>query len=69
MGEQILNPDNLIQQTIQAKLNLYRAKETHDSFLKQYNDQVDGLIEVIQLMKARIVELEGNGQGVSLQKR
>jgi hypothetical protein len=54
-----INPDMICQQAIQAKLNVYQAKETFETVLKVYNDQVDNLCNVIGLMKARILELEG----------
>ena len=44
---------------IQAKLNVYQAKEHFESFLKNYNNQVDNLINLVALMKNRIIELEG----------
>lgn len=56
--QQPINPDVICQQAIQAKLNVYQAKEHFESVLKMYNDQVDGLINVVQIMKARILELE-----------
>jgi phage shock protein A len=43
---------------IQAKLNVYQAKEQFESVLKVYNDRLDGLINLIGLMKRRILELE-----------
>ena len=53
-----INPDVIIQQALQAKLNLYSAKEALDAVQKAYNDNVDNLIGTINLMKARIMELE-----------
>ena len=54
-----VNPDVICQQAIQAKLDVYRAKEQFETVLKLYNDQVDNLCKVVALMKARILELEG----------
>ena len=54
-----INPDAICQQAIQAKLNVYQAKEQFETVLKHYNDQVDNMINVIGLMKNRILELEG----------
>jgi hypothetical protein len=53
-----VNPDHVCQQAIQAKLNVYQAKEHFESVLKHYNDQLDNLFGVINLMKSRILELE-----------
>ncbi len=55
---QEINPDVVCQKTIQAKLNTYQAREGFESVLKQYNDAVNTLIELVGLMKARIIELE-----------
>ncbi|MEW6042464.1 MAG: hypothetical protein AB1633_13175 [Elusimicrobiota bacterium] len=54
-----INPDVVCQDALQAKMEVYRAKEHFEAVLKVYNDQVDGLINVVNLMKARILELEG----------
>ena len=59
MNNNTVNPDQICQQAIQAKLNAYQAKEQFESVLKVYNDQVDSLINIINLMKNRILELEG----------
>jgi hypothetical protein len=53
-----ISPDQICQQAIQAKLNVYQAHEHRESVMKIYNDQVDNLINLVQMMKARIVELE-----------
>jgi hypothetical protein len=53
-----INPDLICQQAVQAKLNVYQAKEHFESVLKIYNDHVDNLINLVQMMKARIMELE-----------
>lgn len=53
-----INPDMVIQNAIQAKLNVYQAKEHFESVLKLYNDNIDGLINLVGLMKNRILELE-----------
>ena len=57
--ETVINPDIVCQQAIQAKLNVYQAKEYFETVLKTYNDQVDNLINLVNLMKNRILELEG----------
>lgn len=57
-NQNVINPDAVCQQVIQAKLNVYQAKEHFESVLKVYNDQVDNLVQVVNLMKNRIVELE-----------
>ena len=54
-----INPDQLCQQAVQAKLNVYQAKEQFETVLKVYNDQLDSLINLVNLMKNRILELEG----------
>ena len=54
-----INPDVICQQAIQAKLNVYQAKEHFESVLKMYNDRVDNLINLVAMMKNRILELEG----------
>jgi ADP-heptose:LPS heptosyltransferase len=57
--QNIINPDAVCQQAIQAKLNVYQAKEQFESILKIYNGQLDNLINLVGLMKNRILELEG----------
>jgi hypothetical protein len=54
-----VNPDIVCQQAIQAKLSVYQAKEHFESVLKVYNDQLDNLVNLVGLMKNRILELEG----------
>lgn len=54
-----INPDQICQQAIQAKLNVYQAKEQFETVLKVYNDRLDNLINLVSLMKNRILELEG----------
>lgn len=54
-----INPDTVCRQAIQAKLNVYQAKEHFESVLKSYNDRLDDLVNVVNLMKGRILELEG----------
>ncbi len=58
MQQNTVNPDQVCQQAVGAKLNVYQAKEHFESVLKTYNDQIDGLINVIGMMKKRILELE-----------
>lgn len=57
--ENTINPDQICQQAIQAKLNVYQSKEQFETVLKVYNDQLDNLINLVNLMKNRILELEG----------
>jgi hypothetical protein len=54
-----VSPDAVCQQAIQAKLNVYRSKEQFETVIKYYNDHVDNLIHLIEMMKNRIIELEG----------
>ena len=56
--ENRVNPDDLCNRALSAKMEVYRAKEMFEAVLKNYNDQVDGLVNVVQLMKGRILELE-----------
>lgn len=58
MNHTTINPDIICQKAIQAKLNVYQAKEHFESVLKMYNDQIDNLINLVSLMKNRILELE-----------
>ena len=58
MEEKTVNPDEVCHRVIQAKLATYQAKEHFEAVLKGYNDQVDALIGVVELMKRRILELE-----------
>ena len=55
-----VNPDQVIQQTLQSRLNVYAAKESFESVLKTYNDNMESLTGVINLMKARILQLESD---------
>ena len=59
LQENTINPDQICQQAIQSKLNVYQSKEQFETVLKTYNDQLDNLINLITLMKNRILELEG----------
>jgi hypothetical protein len=56
--EEKVNPDILCQNALNAKMEMYRAKEMGEAVLKNYNDRMDELVNVIQLMKARILEME-----------
>ena len=58
MEERTVNPDEICQRALQTKMGAYQAKEHFETVLKGYNDQVDALVGVINLMKARILELE-----------
>ena len=53
-----INPDQIVQQTMQAKMEVYRAKEMFESVLKHSNDQLDNMVGLVQMMKTRILELE-----------
>jgi ADP-heptose:LPS heptosyltransferase len=59
MQPNTINPDAVCQEAIQAKLNVYQAKEQFETVLKHYNDRLDNLINLVSLMKGRILELEG----------
>ncbi len=63
-NQNLINPDVVCQQAIQAKLNVYQAKEQFETILKVYNDHLDNLINLVALMKNRIVELEGKPEKV-----
>ena len=54
-----INPDQICQQAIQAKLNVYQSKEQFETVLKIYNDQLDNLLNLVGIMKNRILDLEG----------
>ncbi|MFH0922341.1 MAG: hypothetical protein V1913_18505 [Fibrobacterota bacterium] len=56
-----INPDHVCQRTLQAKMETYKAKEHFEAVLKQYNDEVENLVQVVGLMKNRILELERVG--------
>ncbi len=58
MQQNAVNPDAIIQQAIQAKLNTYQAREHFDAYLKAQNESIDALATTIGLMKSRILELE-----------
>ena len=65
-----INPDSVCQQAIQAKLNVYQAHEQYQSIFKIYNDQLDNLINLVGIMKNRILELEGElGKARSVDKK
>jgi len=58
MAERVVNPDDICQQVMQAKLNMYQAKENADATLKAYNDQVGELVGVIGILKTHILKIE-----------
>ena len=58
MKQNAINPDVIVQQAIQAKLNTYQAREHFDAYLKAQNDSIDAMATAIGLMKNRILELE-----------
>jgi hypothetical protein len=41
-------------------MNVYKAREDLEPAMKAYNDQTDRLVNVVQLCKNRILELEKN---------
>ena len=53
-----INPDIVCGNALNARMASYRADEAAVAAKKNYNDGVDGLVQVIQLMKNRILELE-----------
>jgi phage shock protein A len=59
--------DDLCQQALQAKLNLYQEREKLDVALKIYNDSMDNLIRAVDLLKRQMIEAEKNkNQGTNL---
>jgi hypothetical protein len=62
MQPNTINPDVVCQEAIQAKLNVYQAREQFETILKHYNDRLDNLISLVSLMKSRILELEGEAE-------
>jgi len=58
MQPNIINPDVICQQAMQAKMEVYRAREQFEAVLKVYNDNLDNMIGLVGLMKNRILELE-----------
>jgi len=59
MQPNTINPDAVCQEAIQAKLNVYQAREQLETIMKFSNDRLDNLINLVSLMKSRILELEG----------
>ena len=53
-----INPSEIIQQAIQAKLDLYTARENYDAVMKTYNDRNANLVNLINLETSKILELE-----------
>lgn len=53
-----LNPDIIIQNVINSRLELYRAQEQQQAANSHYNLMVDELIQTCSLMKIRILALE-----------
>lgn len=56
-GEKV-NSDTLCQSALITKMCMYRKKEMGEAVLKNYNNRKNDLVDVIQLMKTRILELE-----------
>jgi hypothetical protein len=50
--------DELCQQALQAKLNLYQERERLDVVQKIYNDCLDNLINVVKLLNKNLIEKE-----------
>jgi hypothetical protein len=65
-NERKVNPDELCQAMLTARMEHYRAKEMVDASSKKYNDAVDAMGQVIQMMKNRILELEKGKEQDSL---
>jgi len=53
-----VNPDEVVNAAMQAKLGMLDAKEEFGSMLKKYDDHIKDLVTVINMMKNRILELE-----------
>jgi hypothetical protein len=64
MQHNTINPDDICRQAVQAKLNVYQAKEHFESVLKVYNDQVDNLVNLAAMMKQKILEQEAKGKEI-----
>lgn len=62
MSDPTLNLDLICQEALQAKLNMYQAKEHFEAILKIYNDRVDNLLTAIEIMKKRIQTLENTNK-------
>ena len=60
--QQSINPDTICQQAVQAKMNMYRARENFETAQKVYNDAMDNCINCVGIMKARIIQLEEQQQ-------
>ena len=63
--EQVVNPDEVRRRVVQVRLELYQGKEVWEATLKSYNDQVQSLLSLVGLMKARILELQRQDRGVT----
>ena len=57
-SQNVINPDVVCQQAIQARLNVFQGKEQLEIAIAQYNREIDNLINLVNLMKKRILELE-----------
>lgn len=66
--QNMINPDQVCQQTLQAKLEVYQAKEFFESVLKKYNDCMEMQMQTISLMKNRIMELENQVKEMDAKK-
>jgi phage shock protein A len=64
-----INPDDICNQALQAKMQVYRAKEGFETVLKNYNDQVDQLINLVNLMKNRILAVESELEKVRTEQK
>ena len=53
-----INPDTVLANSINAKLKFYKAKGNFEASIAEYNDVVGDLLELVNGMKARIIELE-----------
>ena len=57
-SEAKVNPDLIINNALNSRLDLYRGKETYEAMFKKYNDNMDTLIQLINFMQKNIMELQ-----------
>ena len=69
MQPNLINPEEICQSAIQAKLNAYQARENADSVCKIYNDKVDALINLVGIMRNKILELENELEKVKMTQK
>jgi len=56
--QKTVNPDDVVNNAMQAKLEMMDAKENFGAVLKKYDDHIKDLILVISMLKNRVLELE-----------